>query len=56
MTVSPGNSRDVLVVKLDLTDLDETVKEPIILEKKIPKQMPLTTEAATIQASSQAAG
>lgn len=56
LTVSPGNSRDVLVVKLDLIDLDETIKEPIILEKKIPKQMPLTTEAATIQASSQAAG
>ena len=48
MTVSPGNSRDVLVIKLDLIDLDETVKEPIILEKKIPKQMPLTLEAASI--------
>ena len=44
------------MVKLDLMDLDETVKEPIVLEKKIPKQMPLTLEAASIQSTSEAAG
>ena len=45
-----------MVAKIDFTDLDETVTEPIILEKKIPKQMPLTLEAESIQASSEAAG
>ena len=44
------------MVKLDLSSIDENSSEPFYLQKYIPKQMSLTPEAKSVQASSEAAG
>ena len=45
LLVSPGSSRDILVILVDLTGLDKTVTKPFTIQKRIPKQMPLTSGA-----------
>ena len=40
--VSTGTTRDILVVKLDLSLLDETVTDPFTQVINVPKQLPDT--------------
>ena len=43
LSVSQGQSRDRLIVKIDLSEYDSTVRAPELLETKIPRQIPINT-------------
>ena len=55
LNVSKGKDRDRLVIKIDMTGLDSTVQEPLLLETKIPKQVPLNAGTEALSTASTAA-
>ena len=55
LNVSKGKDRDRLVMKIDMTSFDSTVQEPLLLETKIPKQVPLNAGTEALSTASAAA-